>query len=77
MVATQVGGRKMTAAASNLLSSLDPDLRAKVENMDSISAQIELDRSIRMWRIAASKVSRRHLDTQILIFLFNDSSSFN
>ena len=50
------GVGKMSQSATALFNSLDPDLKAKVLTLDSVSAEIEMDRSIRLWRIAAKKV---------------------
>ena len=48
---------KMTKAAASLYSALDPDLQNKVtSSIDNIAKTIEVDRSVRRWRIEAEKV---------------------
>ena len=47
----------MTKAAASLYSALDPDLQNKVtSSIDNIAKTIEVDRSVRRWRIEAEKV---------------------
>ncbi len=48
---------KMTQAAANLYSALDPDLQNKVtSSIDRIARSIDADRTVRKWRIEAEKV---------------------
>ena len=48
----------MTQTAQNLFTSLTPDIRNQVQNdmTTSISATIEMDKLVRLWRRTAQKV---------------------
>lgn len=47
----------MSPAAADLMSALDPDIQEKMKHMQGVSAAIEVDRSVRMWKISANKVN--------------------
>ena len=58
---------KMTTAAASLYSALDPDLQNKVtSSIDNIAKTIEVDRSVRRWRIEAEKVRKILLQLVLL-----------
>ena len=52
-----VAKEHMSSAAAGLYSALDPDIQAKVSTFGKVSAAIEVDRHVRMWKISANKVS--------------------
>ena len=48
---------QMTPAAQKLFASLPPEFQSHLESMNDVSAAIATDRTIRMWKIAAEKVT--------------------
>ena len=46
----------MTPAAQKLFTSMPPEFQSHLESMNTVSAAIATDRTIRMWKIAAEKV---------------------
>ena len=56
-VADSASLHQMTPAAQKLFASLPPEFQSHLESMNDVSAAIATDRTIRMWKIAAEKVT--------------------